>query len=82
MEDKAKKWWVFDRPLWRDGLLWSGLVFGILLAVYSLSAPDFYDLSVARKVLSLVTRLVVGILVIGVIGGAARHFLRGYRNEK
>ena len=71
--------WVFDRPLLRDGLFWGGLTLGFVHAFYATSSVPFAQVSVGRQAVDLVWRVLMGALIVGVIGGSVRNFVRGYR---
>lgn len=71
--------WVFDRPLLRDALFWGGLTLGLVHAFDATSSVQFAQMSVVRQTVDLVWRVLMGVLIVGVIGGSMRNFVRGYR---
>lgn len=72
-------WWVFDRPVLRDGLFWSGLVLGLILAVAEATSASFGRLALPGQVVGLAIRMLSGIGIVGVVGGSVRNFRRGLR---
>lgn len=78
-EQQRRTSWVFDSPLLRDGLFWSGLTLGVLLAVWETSSVPYTELPLAAQVSGLVWQVLAGVLAVGVVGGSVRHFVRGYR---
>lgn len=71
--------WVFDRPLVCDGLFCGGLTLGLVHAFDATASVPFTQLSLVAQVVELVWRVLVGVLVVGVVGGSVRNFVRGYR---
>ncbi|MBW3664956.1 MAG: hypothetical protein KY469_17820 [Actinobacteria bacterium] len=78
--ETARHFWVFDRPVWSDGMFWQGLVLGLIFAFFETSSMGFSDQSLLGQALDLLGAVLVGIAIVGVVGGAVRWFLRGYRN--
>jgi hypothetical protein len=37
---RRRRWWVYDRPLWRDRLVWIAAAIGVADAVEQLVRPD------------------------------------------
>lgn len=72
-------WWAFDRPLLRDGLFWSGLVFGLILAVAEATSASFDRAALPGQVVQLAVRGLFGVGLVGVVGGSVRNFRRGFR---
>ena len=69
---------VFDRPVAPDnGVFWQGLTLGFIFAFFETSSMGVSDQSLLGQALDLLGAVVLGIAV---VGGAARWFLRGYRN--
>lgn len=72
-------WWVFDRLVLRDGLFWSGLVLGLILAVTEATSTSFGRLALPGQVVQLAIHMLSGIGIVGVVGGSVRNFRRGLR---
>lgn len=73
--------WVFDWPVWSDGMFWQGLVLGLVFAFFETSSMGFPDQSLLGQALDLLGAVLVGMAIVGVVGGTVRWFLRGYRNS-
>ena len=80
MRDERTSRWVFDRPVHTDALFWTGVVLGAAFVVLEVTSRQFDLLSVASQLIAILYRFLVGLLVVGVVGGSARNFIRGYRN--
>lgn len=78
-EQANDTWWVFDRPLLRDGLFWSGLVVGLILAIAGAASASFDRSALPGQVVQLAVRGLFGVGLVGVVGGSARNFWRGLR---
>lgn len=72
-------WWVFDRPLLRDGLFWSGLVLGLALAIGEAFSASFDRWALSGQVVHLGLRVLLGVGIVGVVGGSVRNFRRRLR---
>lgn len=75
--ERARAFWVFDRPLHRDWLFLAGLAAGLAFAVYTLLRPD----RPAALVLAyeLFWALPGGVMAVGVVGGTIRELVRALR---
>lgn len=71
------RWWVFDRPLWRDPLFLVGIGAGLVSIVAVLVARDGYR--TGGLVFAVLTSLPAGILAAGIVIGTPREYLRGRR---
>lgn len=80
MAEERASGWVFDRPLYADALFWVGVTVGVVLVVLEASAEQFNELSVLARIIAVVFRFLVGLFLVGVVGGSARNFVRGYRH--
>lgn len=63
-------------------MFWQGLVLGLIFAFFETSSAAFSDQSLLGQALNLFGAVLGGIAIVGVIGGAARWFLRGYRSGR
>jgi hypothetical protein len=48
-------------------------------AFFATSSVPYAQLSFVAQVVDLVWRVLEGVLVVGVVGGSVRNFVRGYR---
>jgi hypothetical protein len=76
MEDRGR-WWVFDRPLWRDPLFVIGIGVGLISVVCVILLRDEYG--TGAFVFALLTSLPAGVFASGVVIGTAREYMRGRR---
>lgn len=75
--ERARAFWVFDRPLHRDWLFLAGLAAGLAFAVYTLLRPDRPPaLALAYE---LFWALPGGVMAAGVVGGTIRELVRALR---
>ncbi|HKX71924.1 MAG TPA: hypothetical protein VJM75_11875 [Acidimicrobiales bacterium] len=72
-----RRWWVFDRPLWRDPLFVIGIGVGLISVVSVILLRDEYG--TGAFVLALVTSLPGGVFVSGIVLGTLREYVRGRR---
>ena len=78
--ETRRRLWVFERPLRSDGLFWQGFMLGLIYAFFDASGMGFAEQSLLGQALDLLGAVLTGIIVVGVLGGAMRWALRGYRN--
>lgn len=81
-EPQRRRAWVFDRPLWRDWLLWLALAGGIASALVVFNGERWYRTSTTPALtfaLAFAVQFVLGILVVAVVLGIVREFVRGRR---
>jgi hypothetical protein len=78
MEDRGR-WWVFDRPLWRDRLFVIGIGVGLISVVSVILLRDEYG--TGAFVFALLTSLPAGVFASGVVIGTPREYLRGRRQR-
>jgi hypothetical protein len=71
------RWWVFDRPLWRDPLFVIGIGVGLISVVSVILLRDEYG--TGAFVFALLTSLPGGVFVSGIVFGTPREYLRGRR---
>jgi hypothetical protein len=71
----AGRWWVYDRPFLRDPLFIIGLVLGVISIGRVLASRDDYGW--LALVLSLLVAVPFDLLVVGILAGSVREFLRG-----
>jgi hypothetical protein len=78
MEDRGR-WWVFDRPLWRDPLFVIGIGVGLTSVVSVILLRDEYG--TGAFVFALLTSLPAGVFASGVVIGTPREYMRGRRQR-
>jgi hypothetical protein len=78
MEDRSR-WWVFDRPLWRDPLFVIGTGVGLISVVSVILLRDEYG--TGAFVFALLTSLPAGVFASGVVFGIPREYMRGRRQR-
>jgi hypothetical protein len=78
MEDPGR-WWVFDRPLWRDPLFAIGIGVGLIPVVCVILLRDEYG--TGAFVFGLLTSLPAGVFASGVVIGTPREYMRGRRQR-
>lgn len=71
----GERWWIFDRPLFRDPLFVAAMVVGVAALLGIIGARDEYGS--AAFVISLATAVPSAVLAVGVTAGSIREFLRG-----
>lgn len=79
---ERKRIWIFDRPLWRDWLLWLALAGGIASALVVFNGERWYRTSTTPGLtfaLAFVIQFVLGVFVVAVVVGIVREFMRGRR---
>jgi hypothetical protein len=78
MKDRGR-WWVFDRPLWRDPLFVIGIGVGLISVVSVILLRDEYGTS--AFVFALLTSLPAGVFASGIVIGTPREYMRGRRQR-
>jgi hypothetical protein len=78
MEERGR-WWVFDRPLWRDPLFVIGIGVGLISVVSVILLRDEYGSG--AFVFALLTSLPAGVFASGVVIGTPREYVRGRRQR-
>jgi hypothetical protein len=78
VEDRGR-WWVFDRPLWRDPLFVIGIGAGLISVVSVILLRDEYG--TGAFVFALLTSLPAGVFASGVVIGTPREYMRGRRQR-
>lgn len=78
--ERARAFWVFDRPLHRDWLFWAGLGAGLALALVVLLRPGRPP-ALALAYL-LFWALPGGVMAVGAIGGTIRELARALRRRR
>lgn len=73
------RWWVFDRPLWRDPLFVIGILLGVVSIVGVILSRDEYG--TGAFVFALLTSLPAGLLASGIVLGTPREYMRGRRQR-
>lgn len=74
--------WLFDRPVWRDWLLWLAVAGGVASALVVLNGQRWYRTSAAPGLtlaLAFAVQFVLGVLAVAVVGAVVREYLRGRR---
>ena len=71
---QQRRWWVFDRPVLHDPLLWAGLATGMVLLLLSPPAVASRWYVVLGE---LVLRMLAGVVLAGAFGGFVRNLVRG-----
>src|SRR6266487_929625 len=69
--ERARAFWVFDRPLHRDWLFLAGLAAGLAFAVFAVAGPG--------RAYALFWALPGGVMAAGVVGGTIRELFRMLR---
>jgi hypothetical protein len=75
--ERARAFWVFDRPLHRDWLFLAGLAAGLAFAVYSVVRPGRPPALVLAY--ELFWAMPGGVMAAGLIGGTIRELFRALR---
>jgi hypothetical protein len=73
------RWWVFDRPLWRDPLFVIGIGVGLISVVSVILLRDEYG--TGALVLALLTSFPAGVFASGIVIGTPREYIRGRRQR-
>lgn len=76
----SDSWWVYDRPLSRDGLFLGSLLCGVAAAVGAITSVE--HVSVWAGFSNVLGGAASGFFLIGVVGGSVRNFIRGYREGR
>ena len=71
---QQRRWWVFDRPVLHDPLLWARLATGMVLLLLSPPAVASRWYVVLGE---LVLRMLAGVVLAGAFGGFVRNLVRG-----
>lgn len=82
---QRRRIWVFDRPLWRDWLLWLALAGGVASALVVFNGERWYRTSTTPALtfaLAFAVQFVLGVLVLAVVVGIVREFVRGRREAE
>lgn len=80
VETPRRRLWLFDRPLWRDWLLWLALAGGVGSALVVFNGERWYRTSntpVLTLSLAFAVQFVLGSLAVGVVGAVVREYFRG-----
>src|SRR6266536_2763653 len=75
--ERARAFWVFDRPLHRDWLFLAGLAAGLAFAVFAVAGPGRPSALVLAY--ELFWALPGGVMAAGVVGGTIRELFRMLR---
>jgi hypothetical protein len=75
--ERARAFWVFDRPLHRDWLFLAGLAAGLAFAGYTLLRSDRPP--ALLLVYELFWALPGGVMAAGAVGGTIRELVRALR---
>ncbi|MBX7159025.1 MAG: hypothetical protein K1X95_01925 [Acidimicrobiia bacterium] len=78
----APRLWLFDRPVWRDWLLWLAVAGGAASALVVLNGERWYRTSttpVLTLTLAFAVQFVIGALAVAVVGAVVREYIRGRR---
>jgi hypothetical protein len=78
MENRGR-WWVFDRPLWRDPLFVIGIGVGLISVGSVILLRDEYG--TGAFVFALLTSLPAGVFASGIVIGTPREYMRGRRQR-
>ena len=78
--ERARAFWVFDRPLHRDWLFLAGLAAGVAFAVYALARPG--RPAALLLAYELLWALPGGVMAVGVVGGTIRSLYRALRRAR
>jgi hypothetical protein len=73
----SESWWVYDRPLLRDGLFVVSVMCGVIAAVAAVVSRE--DASLVVWLYNVLGGAAAGFFLAGVVGGSVRNFVRGYR---
>jgi hypothetical protein len=76
----SDSWWVYDRPLSRDGLFLGSLLCGAAAAVVAITS--FEEVSLLVGLYNVLGGAASGFFVMGVVGGSVRNFIRGFREGR
>jgi hypothetical protein len=73
----SDSWWVYDRPLSRDGLFLGSLLCGAAVAAVAITRVE--EVSLWVGLYDVLGGAAAGFFLAGVVGGSVRNFIRGYR---
>jgi len=76
----VNKRWVFDKPVWRDWLLWVALAGAVATSLVPLTALKWYrtmDRAAVSLTLTMALLFLAGFLIVVVFCSVAREFVRG-----